>query len=140
MAQSIIIITGMHRSGTSLTASLLQSAGVDIGDRLILENTTNSQEHFEDLDFVEFHQQVLNSQAIDTAGWKQNQFRMPPQYQIAAQDLLAVRQNRAIWGWQDPRTTLFLDFWAQLIPEAKYVFVYRSPWEVVDSLFRRGDV
>lgn len=27
-----------------------------------------------------------------------------------------------------------------MLPEAKYVFVYRSPWEVVDSLFRRGDL
>ena len=30
-----IIITGMHRSGTSLAASLLQSMGVDIGDELV---------------------------------------------------------------------------------------------------------
>ena len=28
--QSILIITGMHRLGTSLSASFLQSAGVDI--------------------------------------------------------------------------------------------------------------
>jgi hypothetical protein len=32
-----------------------------------------------------------------------------------------------------------LSFWQQAIPEAKYLFVYRSPWEVVDSLYRRGD-
>ena len=30
-----VIITGMHRSGTSLTASLLHSAGIEIGDRLM---------------------------------------------------------------------------------------------------------
>ena len=27
-----------------------------------------------------------------------------------------------------------------MIPDAKYVFIYRSPGEVLDSLFRRGDV
>ncbi len=32
--QSVVAIAGMHRSGTSLVASLLQSSGVFIGDRL----------------------------------------------------------------------------------------------------------
>ncbi|MEY2858272.1 MAG: hypothetical protein RLZZ74_2584, partial [Cyanobacteriota bacterium] len=46
---SVMIITGMHRSGTSLTASLLQSAGVNLGDRLMSEDRGNSKGHFEDL-------------------------------------------------------------------------------------------
>jgi len=31
---SVFIVTGMHRSGTSLTASLFQKVGVDIGKKL----------------------------------------------------------------------------------------------------------
>ena len=139
--QSVIIMTGMHRSGTSLTASLLQSAGVDLGDRLMGEDTGNSKGHFEDLDFVEFHQNVLQSQGISVAGWtEQNKVLVQPQYLATAQNLILTRQDRPLWGWKDPRTTLFLDFWSQLIPDAKFIFTYRSPWEVVDSLFRRGDV
>lgn len=34
---------------------------------------------------------------------------------------------------------LFLDYWNTILPAARYVFVFRRPWEVVDSLFRRGD-
>ncbi len=139
--QSVIILTGMHRSGTSLTASLLQSAGVNFGDRLMGSNTGNSQGHFEDLDFVEFHQNVLQSQGISVAGWtRENQIVVQQQYLTPAIDLIEARKERPIWGWKDPRTTLFLDFWSQLLPHAKYIFVYRSPWEVIDSLFRRGDV
>ena len=139
--QSVIVMTGMHRSGTSLTASLLQSAGVDLGDRLMGEDSGNSKGHFEDLDFVEFHQNVLQSQGISVAGWtEQNQVRVQQQYLATARNLILARQDRPLWGWKDPRTTLFLDFWSQLIPDAQYVFIYRSPWEVLDSLFRRGDV
>ena len=139
--QAVIIITGMHRSGTSLTASLLQSAGINIGDRLMGEDTGNAKGHFEDLDFVEFHQNVLQSQGISVAGWtEQNQVQVQPQYLASAQNLILARQQHQIWGWKDPRTTLFLDFWSQLIPDARYIFVYRSPWTVVDSLFRRGDM
>jgi O-antigen biosynthesis protein len=138
---SVMIITGMHRSGTSLTASLLQSAGVNLGDRLMSEDRGNSKGHFEDLDFVEFHQQVLQAQELNIAGWtRENRLEVPDSFQELAKDLLATRQDLGIWGWKDPRTTLFLDFWSELIPDAKYVFVYRSPWDVVDSLFRRRDV
>ena len=139
--QSVVIMAGMHRSGTSLTASLLQSAGIYIGDRLMGINTGNAKGHFEDLDFVDFHQSVLHSQGISVAGWtKYNSLQVQQQYMVTAQNLILSRKEHSIWGWKDPRTTLFLDFWSQLIPDAKYIFVYRSPWEVVDSLFRRGDV
>lgn len=47
-------------------------------------------------------------------------------------------RDRAFWGWKDPRTTLFLDFWENLLPTANYLLIYRAPWEVVDSLYRRG--
>ncbi|MEO1340239.1 MAG: sulfotransferase, partial [Cyanobacteria bacterium J06635_13] len=137
---SVIIITGMHRSGTSLTASLLQSAGVYLGDRLMSADSGNAKGYFEDWDFVELHQQILTSQSLNSAGWTtQSEIEILSQYQAAAQELLATRQQQKIWGWKDPRTTLFLDFWLKQIPHAKYVFVYRSPWEVLDSLFRRGD-
>ena len=137
---SAIIITGMHRSGTSFTASLLQSAGVDIGDRLMGRSSGNTQGHFEDLDFVEFHQQVLEAQSLNIAGWTEaNRVDVPRKYRQAALNLLTTRQTKPVWGWKDPRTTLFLDFWLQLLPDVKYLFVYRSPWQVLDSLFRRGD-
>lgn len=139
--KSVVIMTGMHRSGTSLTASLLQSAGIEIGDRLMGQNKGNDQGHFEDLDFVEFHQDVLQSQGICAAGWTNNTvIKVQQQYLAIAQNLILARQDKVIWGWKDPRTTLFLDFWHQQIPDAKFVFVFRSPWEVVDSLFRRGDI
>lgn len=70
--QTVVVITGMHRSGTSLTTSLLQSAGVFIGDRLLGNNLSNPKGHFEDLDFVEFHQQLLQAQGLSDEGWADN--------------------------------------------------------------------
>lgn len=138
--KSAIIMTGMHRSGTSLTTSLLQSAGIDIGDRLMGATAANPKGYFEDWDFVELHADILRSQGIADSGWsKEQKIDVQPQYLAAAQNLIAARANKPIWGWKDPRTTLFLDFWLQLIPNAKFVFVYRSPWAVIDSLFRRGE-
>ncbi len=140
MTNQVLVITGMHRSGTSLTTSLLKSAGLDVGQRLLMENDSNPRGHYEDLDFVDFHEDVLDAQGLHTAGWVLDR-SIPISEILLPQAINLVEKNNSkpLWGWKDPRTVLFLDFWQKLIPEAKFVFVYRQPWEVMDSLFRRGN-
>ncbi len=48
------------------------------------------------------------------------------------------RRGRS-WGWKDPRTVPLLPLWLPLLPEAGFAIVYRAPWEVIESLYRRGD-
>ncbi|MGD1806919.1 glycosyltransferase [Dapis sp. BLCC M126] len=145
MKSTVLIITGMHRSGTSLTASLFQSLGVNIGEKLVGPEYGNIKGHFEDIEFVELHKGILRSQQIDDLGSNIEIKEIPvkKQYLKAAKRLIKNRQEEKqrknkFWGWKDPRTTLFLNFWSNLLPDAKFIFVYRSPWEVVDSLYRRG--
>jgi len=136
-----IIIAGMHRSGTSLTASILQQAGVFIGENLLPANAGNLQGYFEDAAFYKLHKNILAAQAIDPDGWTTaSQVEVPESFHEQAKQLCDRRsQVYPLWGWKEPRTTLFLNFWKQLLPQAKFVFPYRSPWEVIDSLFARGD-
>ena len=52
-----------------------------------------------------------------------------------AEALLAARSVRGhAWGFKDPRTSVLLDFYDELVPDARYLFVYRAPWEVLTSL------
>jgi len=134
-----LVIAGMHRSGTSLTASLLQSAGVDIGEKLAPATPTNVKGHFEDLAFVEFHKQVLSSQGLNNAGWTSySQVSVPEQYVASARRMINQRADKSLWGWKDPRTVLFLNFWHRVLANPFFIFVYRSPWETIDSLYRRN--
>ncbi len=136
-----LIIAGMHRSGTSLAAALLQSSGLDVGKRLMGAGEFNPKGHFENLDFVEFHRSVLESLGLHEAGWTlQNHLELTYTQVQQAQVIVAQNQIAPVWGWKDPRTTLFLDFWARLLPDAKFLFLYRAPWEVVDSLLRRSPI
>jgi GT2 family glycosyltransferase len=137
--KSTIITTGMHRSGTSFTAALLQSAGVDLGQRLLGCHESNPRGHFENRDFVEFHRKVLQSQGINEAGYTlQEKIDVEEHYVEEAQQIISENSISQLWGWKDPRTSLFLDFWADLLPNSLFLMIYRSPWEVVDSLYRRG--
>jgi hypothetical protein len=44
----------------------------------------------------------------------------------------------ACWGWKDPRTSVLLDFWDARVPAARYIFTYRAPWDVAESMQRLG--
>ena len=136
-----VIIAGMHRSGTSLTAAILEKAGVNVGNELLEANTGNPQGYFEDKDFLSLHQEILISQGLSAEGWTTlGRVDVPQQFWAQAMALCDRRTSQhTLWGWKEPRTTLFLEFWAGLLPDAQFIFPYRVPWEVIDSLFVRGD-
>lgn len=136
-----LVIAGMHRSGTSLAAALVASAGIHLGDRIMGPERGNIKGHFEDLDFYELHQRTLAANGLAATGFTcQTSINVPPEFEDAFAELVALRRGLGQpWGWKDPRTTLFLEAWQQKIAEARFLLVFRRPWEVIDSLFRRGD-
>ncbi len=133
-----LIITGMHRSGTSLVAALLQSAGLDIGDRLLPADAANTRGYFENTDFLEFHRDLLRSQGLDENGLTESECAVDGDFARRAREIIAKNARPGPWGWKEPRTALFLPFWHGALPQARFVFLFRAPWLVVDSLFRRG--
>jgi len=136
-----LVIAGMHRSGTSLVASILADAGLHLGDHLLGPGEGNPAGHYEDLDFLVLHQRILAANGLSTDGFTtQREIVVPPDMAHEAARLIIERRSRGSpWGWKEPRTTLFLEHWAEAIPEARFLLLFRRPWEVVDSLFRRGD-
>ena len=136
-----LLVCGMHRSGTSLTASLFHAAGVRLGDQLLVANHGNDRGHYEDLGIYEFHRTALHAQGLGTEGFVAAGSVVVPDSLQPVGRRLAAERGRAggVWGWKEPRTVLFLDYWDAILPRPRYVFVFRRPWEVVDSLFRRGD-
>jgi len=128
----------MHRSGTSLLAGALAAAGVDMGGQLT-PGRGNPRGHFEDLDFVRFHDAALARRGAPLfAPAADFQPVLAQDEERAARGLLAARAGKPFWGFKDPRATLFLDTWRALAPEAFFLLLYRHPVEVALSLLRRG--
>lgn len=134
----VLIVGGMHRSGTSFVSSILKEAGLHVGERLSPGEAGNTKGFFENTDFVHLHARILKHFGFNA--WSLEKIDSLPE-ELLKEVREAVKNNAqtGAWGWKDPRTTLFLDLWLKLLPDAKFLFVYRAPWEVVDSLFRRGD-
>ena len=144
-----VVITGMHRSGTSLVASYLSSLGIDLGDRLLAADAHNPHGYFEDTDFQRLQEEILTDLTPDDDGghrnWGWTENERLDRGRLAswigpARALAAARSGcPGLWGWKDPRTSLLLDFWNEVLDDQPfYVLLYRFPWEVTDSMQRIG--
>lgn len=133
-----LLITGMHRSGTSLLASAAVRAGIDMGSRLMAASKGNRHGHFEDLDFVHFHEGLLESRGGSALRPPEGPLQLEPAEEAEARALIESRAGGPLWGFKDPRAALFLNPWDRFLPAPLYLLVYRHPVEVVLSLLRRG--
>lgn len=143
MSTKTLCITGMHRSGTSLTASWLQKCGVQIGyGKLIGASVGNPKGHFEDKEFVELHSKIIKNCLPGSKGWivtQDRNLKIEGEDELAAKEIINLRnQKYDLWGWKDPRTVLFLEEWKKTVPDIKYIFVWRSANDVVRSLLSRS--
>ena len=137
---SPVIVAGMHRSGTSLVASVMQAAGVDLGETLLGATASNPRGHFEDLELIEWHDSVFEDHGMTwyDAGVGVD-LTVSTERRSQADRILTGKAVPGAWGWKDPRTSLFLDFWSGLLPQAQFVFVFRDPGLVLESFRRRQD-
>jgi GT2 family glycosyltransferase len=143
-SENIIIIAGMHHSGTSLVAAYLLGNDVKLGVNLQHKNIKTPNGYFEDIDFVHLQSEILKSICQGGKnGWPDwgytedhiLDYSRLEKFNAKAIELLDRKQERnGYWGWKDPRTTLLLDFWKNLLPNAYFILVYSNPWEVIRSI------
>jgi hypothetical protein len=138
--QSTIIIAGMHRSGTSLSGNLLEQSGLFLGEHLLSDGFDNKNGHFEDEEILEIHEKDLRLKQFDTRGLKLH-IRANLTFETvtnqAIDQFLLKRRDKLLWGWKEPRTTLYLQQWKLKLPNSKCIAIYRDYDEVADSLIRR---
>ena len=57
---------------------------------------------------------------------------------LKARLLIEKFDSASVWGWKDPRNSLTLPFWQQLLPGLKTIVVVRNPLEVAHSMRERN--
>ena len=149
--QRLIVVLGMHRSGTSAMTRGLQVMGVDLGDRLKPPAEGNNAKGFwEDVDLNALNIEML--QIIDS-NWchvAENQkyyidILRKKGYFFRAVELLRQKlSNAPIFAFKDPRLAKLLPFWKGVFNhcqfEVSYLLAVRHPLSVVKSLAKRDDL
>lgn len=139
MQSRVLIVTGMHRSGTSLITNWLFHCGLQVGERLVGASGGNEDGHYEDVEFLRIHEEILTENGYSPTGLIHHKPIYISEYQLEKlKAILKVKeQHFDQWGWKEPRTCLFLDIYSKLIPGAKYLVIVRDYEAVVHSLLKR---
>ena len=74
---------------------------------------------FEDVDFVSLHQELLDQYGEDML--------LPGRIELCTADILRIKNllkeknvSKA-WGWKDPRTLLFVDYYKNLLDNPRFI-------------------
>lgn len=146
--QKVLIVLGMHRSGTSALAGLLNIAGIPAGEHLLgPEQGDNEKGYWEDEDFVRIHDEILFS--LNSA-WDQL-FTLEPDKQETNEFETKISSkinddfsDKPIWMFKDPRACRLLPLWKKVLSELSiepvFCIIYRHPLEVSASLNKRTNM
>jgi GT2 family glycosyltransferase/glycosyltransferase involved in cell wall biosynthesis len=142
--QTAICIAGAHRSGTSMLTRLLHACGLYLGPKreLMPAQADNPDGFWEHLGFVALNDQLLSELggAWDLPPKTSEDFKHPrlDPLRMKARLLIEGFDSSSVWGWKDPRNSLTLPFWQDLLPGLKTVIVVRNPLEVAHSMRERN--
>ncbi len=150
MQQTCILILGMHRSGTSALAGVLDLLGISMGNELLQANADNPKGYFENQNISTFNEwkilSTLNSSWDDVnifeKNW-QNSESIQPLYSEAKKIILNDYKDKNIFGIKDPRMCILFPFWEKIFKDLhisiKIIIPLRFPHEVHDSLLKRNN-
>jgi len=147
--KKLVVVLGMHRSGTSVIARGLKVLGVELGDNLMSPAEDNPKGFWEDLDINTLNVEMLNFLNSD---WH---FLTPIQpqdvellrsngYLLRAVELLREKTNSIpVFGFKDPRLAKLLPLWKEVFAndqyETHYILTTRNPLSVCSSLAKRNN-
>lgn len=152
-APDVVLVLGMHRSGTSLATAILQDLGAKLSEDLVEPNEFNERGYFESASVMQIHDDILK---VLGSSWRMPALTTPFPDQWWRTDAVAPYRRHlrrlierqtaqgGTWAVKDPRCSRLLPLWNDLFDElavqARYVLSYRAPSQVAASLHRRDGI
>ena len=145
----VIVVLGMHRSGTSTVARSLQVLGIGLGENLYPATPENPKGYWEDQDCIAINEELLSHLGADYDRFGLDWDFTPTDQSISHLYERAIRlvsesvaKNRGIWGVKDPRMCRLLGFWKKVFDtcgcSVDYIISIRNPISVAKSLEKRN--
>lgn len=144
----LVIILGMHRSGTSVVTQISQYMGAYLGgeNELIAATRENPDGYFENTEITRINSHILHICGREWYSLKAIEIDNRSLPIIAAKDELKNRiqklfEKRDTVAVKDPRIAVLLPLWEEILESLEitvgYIWVVRNPLEVKESLRKR---
>ncbi|HRY14454.1 MAG TPA: glycosyltransferase [Candidatus Competibacteraceae bacterium] len=142
-----LIVLGMHRSGTSAVARLLNLMGAYFApaELTMPANENNEKGYWERWDAFGLHEDMLRDLGLAwdrLSRFDARRLADPAfiaKFQPQAEKILLDLDARRPWLLKDPRLNLLLPFWSPLLEAPVVLYVHRNAIQVAQSLHRRED-
>lgn len=140
MNSNFIMVTGVPRSGTSLTASVIHACGAWGGD-MFKGNQDNPRGFFENRELrQEIVKPYLRYNGWDEYGQSPLPPRVVPPVPGWSEDVLHVIESQGYeegpWFYKCAKATLMWQVWEEAFPEMKWVIVRRSAMNIAQSCLK----
>jgi hypothetical protein len=146
----MLLVLGMHRSGTSTFTGVMSHLGCTLSEDLMPPTEANPKGYFESVAVSKFNDRLLKSAGASWRDWhpiKDLWFASPvgKAFLPEARDLLTAEFNNApLTILKDPRVCRMVPLWLQAIAMAGYkalpALIHRNPLEVGASLQKRDGI
>ena len=143
----VILVLGMHRSGTSAVAGTLTKLGASAPKNLMPADRYNTRGHFKSTKLADFHDELLTSAGSTWTDWRAFNSSWPSSplaapFKQRAHELYESEFDGSPFSvMKDPRICRFAPFWLDVLREGRHavriVMPVRSPLDVASSLKRR---
>lgn len=143
-----IFIIGMHRSGTSLLASLFHKNGISCGSALLEPDWINPAGYFEDTTLLSINKYIYAAERYDRFMIPRKLFKFHNTFfsdqsgvlDTANQYALEMASKNDVWVWKNPRLCILLPFWIFILErndiDWEFITVDRPGKQVKRSLMR----
>ena len=139
-----LIVLGMHQSGMSMVARLLNMMGIYFGteDSAVLPRLSNPKGLWERNDVSSLNKRLLSQNGASWRNvlpfqWNDISSESLKEFQFHATQILSRLETQRPWFIKDPVLSLSLPLWQPLFELPIYILVIRNPSEIAHSLEKR---
>lgn len=131
-----ILVLGMHRSGTSCLAGILENTGVDFG-KVSTVNEFNRKGNRENKRILKLNDQVMT---VNNGSWDNPPIETlwPGDLKEERDRILEEYNESPVWGFKDPRVLFTLEGWLDALRNVSFAGTFRHPAAVAQSLYKRN--
>lgn len=147
-SRRVVVVLGMHRSGTSAITKSLELFGISLGERLYGASFDNPKGFWEDEECLNINQELLSIYGYEYDSIIKKIDMENEKVKLLLHDAVGVVTKNLdkynLWAFKDPRTCRYLEFWQSVFEivgcEVNYIFVSRNPISVAKSLKKRNNL
>jgi GT2 family glycosyltransferase len=150
---SVIIVLGMHRSGTSALTQLISTLGYNAGNNLMPANFDNPKGYWEDLDIYQLNNDILSFLFLTWDQTEEFNYRkinilnkiIGEKFHKRGCSIISKKlKYSSKIVIKDPRFCILLPFWNSILRELKcethYILSVRNPIDVAISIKKRNNL